>query len=71
MPKYSKNQSNDFFSRINELIWLIFCKKHMGDLSILNSQNCFSHMINRPKVGGVNLENDVKFQMHGPFELGS
>ena len=22
-------------------------------------------------MGGVNLENDVKFQIHGPFELGS
>ena len=28
-------------------------------------------MINRPKVGRVNLENDIKFQIHGPFELGS
>ena len=30
MPIYGKKHSNDFFSKTTGLIWLIFCKKHMG-----------------------------------------
>ena len=69
-PYMVKKHLNNYFSRINGLIWLIFCKKHMGHLPMKKLQ-FFRQMINRPLVGGVNLENDVKFQIHKPFKLGS
>ena len=42
-----------------------------GAPSYIKQLNCSGRIINVPKVGGVNLENDVKFQIHGPFEPGS
>ena len=37
MPIYNKNHSNGFYPRTYRLIRLIFCRKHMGHLAILNS----------------------------------
>ena len=37
MPIYNKKRSNDFFSKTTVPISLIFCMRHTGHLTLLNS----------------------------------
>lgn len=67
---YGNKHSNNLLSRTTGPISLIFCRKHMEHLSIYNRLTFWSDWNENFSEWGK-FKNDVKFQLHEPFELGS
>ena len=72
MPIYGKNHSDDFFSRTAGSVWLIFLHEAYGAPSYIKQLKSVRLDYKQALNGlGKVRKNDAKFQIHGPFELGS